>query len=93
MAGGVSRPRPCEARRWSPDAGAPLGARWAKSVAALLAAIPVALANIYLYDQLFGLPGTSTIPTSWLQLALSLVIPAILLGHWLLGQYYERRYG
>ena len=59
-------------------------------VGGIVIAIPVLAINVYLYDRLVGLPGTSTIPTTWWEGALMLVIPAILLGHWALGLYYER---
>ena len=59
----------------------------------LLIALPIVLANVWLYDRWLGLPGTSTIPRTWWELALMLVIPGILLGYWLLERYYDWRYG
>lgn len=59
--------------------------------------VVVALGNIYLYDRFFGLPGTSTIPGSWWELALMFVIPAIVAGVWLthraIDWHEDRRYG
>jgi hypothetical protein len=59
----------------------------------LLLALPFIALSVVLYDQWFSVPGMPTIPQTWWQFVLMLVIPGILLGYWLLERYYDWRLG